>query len=176
MCPKITSEKSLFCEMLDNWDQIKPSHSPRAHGTSSKIGERKIHRKEFCKSVNLKEAIRVRVLVSLHHIALKTRTSVCGHSFRHDLQCDLIKKIPLFTMSFLNILGLPTSCFSPQSPWTHTALLSMGNEHLAQATPQGELQSGRLADSTPLTRYEPKFNTPIIFPNQKDHISTQRTI
>ena len=60
MCLKITIRKILFNGNGKNWDQIIPSNSPRARGTTPKFRKERIHREEFFKSVNLMSAIRVR--------------------------------------------------------------------------------------------------------------------
>ena len=68
VCPKITLRKCLFCGKLEIWDRIIPSDSSRAHGTAQKFGKEWVHRKVLCKSVNLKNAIRVRQNLRIGHI------------------------------------------------------------------------------------------------------------
>ena len=52
--------KKSVLRKSENWDQIAPSKSPRARDTTKKSREKVVHRKELCKSVSLKSAIRVR--------------------------------------------------------------------------------------------------------------------
>ena len=67
VCPKITLRKCLFCGKLEIWDRIIPSDSSREHGTAQKFGKEWVHRKVLCKSVNLKNAIRVRQKLRIGH-------------------------------------------------------------------------------------------------------------
>ena len=83
-------------------------------------------------------------------------------------------------MSLLDPPGFSAPSSSSLSPWTHSAPLLMGTELPAHATPQGERQFGRTANSPPLTGYEPKFDvevnseyTPIIFPEPDRPISAR---
>ena len=55
-----SSEKIYSTESWKIWDQITPSNSQMAHGTTTKFWKERVHSKEFCKSANLKNAIRVR--------------------------------------------------------------------------------------------------------------------
>ena len=61
---RLPSEKVFSTE---NWVRIAPSHSPRAHGTTYTFGKESVHRKELCKSVKLKNAMRVRQKLRIGH-------------------------------------------------------------------------------------------------------------
>ena len=57
---KILIRENLFYGKRSNWDQLAPSNSPRARGTTQKFGKERVHRDELFKSVNLTSAIRAR--------------------------------------------------------------------------------------------------------------------
>ena len=46
VCLKIVTCESLFHMNLENWDQIAPSNAPKAHGTKSKFGKKRVHRED----------------------------------------------------------------------------------------------------------------------------------
>ena len=54
--PRFPSEQHHFTES-ETGDQIATSNSPRARGTTSKFGKRRVHREKLFKSVNLMTAI-----------------------------------------------------------------------------------------------------------------------
>ena len=99
-----------------------------------------------------------------------------------DVPCCVpsLKRFHLHTMSLLNIPDTSPLCFSPSSPWTPMTERLTGTRLTTNAPPQEEGLSGRLADSTPLTSYEPNIcvevnreHTPIIFLTQKDSFSQE---
>ena len=54
---RLPSEK-VFSQENENWDQITPSNSPRARGTTSKFGKDRVHREALFKSANFTNAVR----------------------------------------------------------------------------------------------------------------------
>ena len=60
LCPKMALRERLFCGEMENWDRITRSSSGRPRCFAKKFEKERVHGKEFCKSVNLKSAIRVR--------------------------------------------------------------------------------------------------------------------
>ena len=54
---KILIRESLFHVKRENWDQITPSKSQEAPGTTEKIGKGRVHREELSKNVNLMSVV-----------------------------------------------------------------------------------------------------------------------
>ena len=59
--------RKSFLQEVGKLGRITPSNSPEAHGTSLKFGNDRVHREEFCKSANLKNAISVRQNLRKEH-------------------------------------------------------------------------------------------------------------
>ena len=58
VCLKILIRENLCNGKREIWDQITPSVSPRARGTTWKLGKERVHRQATFRSVNLTSAIR----------------------------------------------------------------------------------------------------------------------
>ena len=104
---------SCFTEGVSSigWDQITPSHSQMAHGTTFCFGKEKVHRKEFCRSANLKNAIRVRQNLRTGHFrkpCSKNDTPSEKHrAWRKNVY--KLKKMRIFLRSALWVMPAPSS-------------------------------------------------------------------
>ena len=108
------------------------------------------------------------------------KISQSSHSFCRTVEtrqfaCTPSKESHPHSMALLNVPGVSSFCSTPPMTWTPTPDPLTGTRHPSNAPPHRGGQSGPMADTTPLTGYEPKFcvdvnreHTLIDFPSRRD--------